>query len=691
MRSHLVALALIGTASAALADGPADNLPDAVRRIPELGVEVSAEDRAELERGLSALADAIGKLEAKKDAKVEALLPDVRIYHKAVRDALVHREFFAPAPPSGNNASKKKPDPTFSPDIAKAKRLLAEGQARAGQLLDGSAPWTTQTGLVVRGYVSKIDGSVQPYGLVIPDSYATPGATRHRLDIWFHGRGEKLSEVNFIDEREKKVGEFAPADTIVLHPYGRYCNANRFAGEVDALEVLEAVKRQYRVDEDRIAVRGFSMGGASCWQFATHFADRWFAANPGAGFSETAKFLNVFQGEKVAPTWYQQKLWHLYDSTDYALNLLQCPTVAYSGEIDRQKQAADLMAEALAAEGITLTHVIGPQTPHRYHPDSKLDVASRLDRIAEPGRKRSWPAIDFVTYTLKYNTMGWVTVDGLEEHWEKATVKARITDAGDVEASTKNVSALTFDMPSGQCPLGLTRTPRIKIDGIEIAAPRPQSDLSWHVELAKVDGKWQAKPPGTPDALRKKHDLQGPIDDAFMDSFLVVRPTGTAKSAKVDAWAKAEADHAVEHWRRQFRGDARVKSDTEVTDADIASANLVLFGDPRGNAVLRKIADKLPIRWEGDKIVAGDRSFSAEDHAPILIYPNPLNPKKYVVLNSGFTYREYDYLNNARQTPKLPDWAIVDLKTPPDSRGPGKIVAADFFGEAWELRPPHGE
>ena len=70
----------------------------------------------------------------------------------------------------------------------------------------------------------------------------------------------------------------------------------------------------------------------------------------------------------------------------------------------------------------------------------------------------------------------------------------------------------------------------------------------------------------------------------------------------------------------------------------------------------------------------------------ILICPNPLNPQRYVVLNSGFTYREYDYLNNARQVPKLPDWAIVDAATPPNSRFPGKIVDADFFDEKWSLK-----
>jgi hypothetical protein len=71
-----------------------------------------------------------------------------------------------------------------------------------------------------------------------------------------------------------------------------------------------------------------------------------------------------------------------------------------------------------------------------------------------------------------------------------------------------------------------------------------------------------------------------------------------------------------------------------------------------------------------------------------MIYPNPLNPKRYVVLNSGFTFREYDYLNNARQTPKLPDFAVVDVDRPASSRTPGRIVAAGFFGERWELTVP---
>jgi hypothetical protein len=281
-------------ATLARADGPQDNIATAVRPIPKPGIEVPAGDRQELEAGLGSLKMAMdrltgGSLKATTGQEKKPFpggVPDIEIYWKAVHDALVYNEFFSPA------------------DTNKAKALLAKGLERAEQLATGKAPWTEQTGLVVRGYVSRIDGSVQPYGLVIPKSYS-PQA-RHRLDIWFHGRGETTSEVNFIDERQRQVGTFAPADTIVLHPYGRYCNAFRFAGETDVLEALEAVKQQYRIDDDRISVRGFSMGGAACWQFAVHYADRWFAANPGAGFSETARFLNVFQKEQLKPTWYDR-------------------------------------------------------------------------------------------------------------------------------------------------------------------------------------------------------------------------------------------------------------------------------------------------------------------------------------------------------------------------------------------------
>jgi len=196
--------------------------------------------------------------------------------------------------------------------------------------------------------------------------------------------------------------------------------------------------------------------------------------------------------------------------------------------------------------------------------------------------------------------------------------------------------------------------------------------------LEKTSGHWkwttEAKSKGT-----KTVFLQGPIDDAFVDSFLIVRPTGTAQNTNVGAWISSALAKATNEWRAQFRGDARVKDDSRIAEADIAANNLVLFGDPQSNRVLRRIIDKLPIQWDGDSVRVGEKTFSADMHVPVCIFPNPLNSARYVVLNSGFTFAEAGAGSNAQQTPKLPDYAVLNIES-------GETVLADFFDERWALK-----
>ncbi len=707
-----------------LADGQKDNTAANVRPVPPLGVAIPDADKDALSKGVAELKTLIedAKKAQAKNPKLADLLPDVEIFHKSVDWALRYNQF--------NNVK----------EVRVAQEQLTEGKKRAEALKNGEAPWTKQKGLVLRAYRSKIDGSVQPYGMVIPESYT--GAPT-RLDFWIHGRGETLSELAFVDQRMKSAGQIQPKDALVLHPYGRYCCANKMAGEVDLFEALEHAKKFYRIDDDRIIVRGFSMGGASAWQFGTHFASQWCAVNPGAGFAETPEFLGGYQSEDVSGVpEYQKTLWHLYNSSEYALNLFNVPTIAYSGEIDKQKQAADVMERELKKEGLNLLHIIGPQTAHKLHPDSLVEIERRLADIAAVGRNRTPREVHFTTWTLRYNEMAWVRIDAMEE-WKKAKVDAKLTPHPDfqtvgkvtigsesfvafppqIKVKTENVRALTLTFPSGQCPLepsklwmgapvetkkGVVESHPLEnwltIDDQTSKIDQVMSDRSLVVHLVKKDGKWQR---GTYDpilflsgtnvftsgagsitisSLKKHHGLQGPIDDAFWDSFVFVTPSGPALNPAVEKWVGSELPRAVREWQKQFRGVAPQKKDTEIQDDDIAKNNLVLWGDPSSNAILKKIADKLPIKWTADGIEAGGKKYSATEHMPVLIYPNPLNPTKYVVLNSGFTYREYDYLNNARQVPKLPDWAIVNLSEAPNAITPGKIVDAGFFDEAWKVK-----
>jgi hypothetical protein len=633
-----------------------------VKPVPPPGIEVLAQDRAELQSGLDHLRAEIEKLHG------NPLLPDVLIYSEAVRYALEYNEFF--------NAG----------EIAKARALLQHGEERARELAEGHAAWPTATGLVVRGYISKIDGSVQPYGLVVPPSYSPSAPHRWRLDTWFHGRNETLSEVNFLADRERNVGEFAPRDTIVLHLYGRFCNASKFAGEVDLFEALDAVKRQYAIDENRILDRGFSMGGGTAWHVGTHYAGMWTAVAPGAGFSESEQFLHLASsGPKAPPAW-EQTLFHMYDASDYALNLTNTTTIAYNGEIDPQKQAADVMEGVMAELGMRLTRVIGPQTAHRYHPDSKVEIERMLDAIAVRGADAYPRAVHFTTWTLAYNQMKWVTVNSLLHHWQRARIDAEIAGESAVNVTTGNVDGFSLEMGPGGCPLDVAHKVTVTIDGEKVAAETPGSDRSWRVRFGKLDGHWVELKAAAGNSLHKVHALQGPIDDAFLDSFIFVTPTGTPLAPGVAPWVDAEQKRAIIEWRRQFRGEARVRADKDVTADDIARSNLVLWGDPGSNQVLGRIIGSLPVKWTAESVKLGANKYSAQTCAPILIYPNPLNPRKYVVLNSGFTFRERAYLNNADQTPKLPDYAIVDTSTPPDARWPGKIALAGFFDEGWGMR-----
>ncbi len=495
-------LIMVLVAAPLKADGPADNVADKVRRIPPPGIAIPDPQRQQLQAGVDILGEMIDNLRTTlkgKPAQLD-LLPDVQIFHNAVRYALTHNEFYD------------------LKEIEIARKQLQLGVIRAKELGEGKPSWTTQTGPVVRGYVSKTDGSVQPFGLVVPASFQPNSGRSHRLDLWCHGRGEKLTELSFIQGRLNSPGEFTPPNAFVLHLYGRYCNANKFAGEVDLFEAYENVRKHYPIDENRLVIRGFSMGGAACWQFAVHYAGMFAAAAPGAGFAETPEFLRVFQSENVQPAEYERKLWNLYDCPGYAINLFNCPTVAYSGEVDKQKQAADVMAKALAGEGMELTHLIGPKTGHAYHPQTKIELNRRIDAIVARGRNSVPRQVKFATFTLRYNRMFWLTLDGLEEHWSQARVDAQIAGNNSVRLKTQNVAALTLSFGPGQCPLDSTQKPHVVLDDKELAGPSVQTDRSWVAHFRKgVDG-WALVTSADDGTLAKRPGLQGPIDDAFWEA-----------------------------------------------------------------------------------------------------------------------------------------------------------------------------
>ncbi len=625
-------------------------------RVPPNGIPIAKSDRSELQSGVDAFGREIASLQRAlaDEPDLLALLPDVQIFHRAVDWPLRYDEFYR------------------SNEVSLARKLLEQGTERARQLREGRAPWLTATGLVVRGFVSRIDGSVQPYGLVVPSGFAADHDKSRRLDVWLHGRDNNLTELKFISDRQRSYGEFTPADTIVLHPYGRYCNAFKFAGETDVFEAMEHVKKFYRIDEKRMALRGFSMGGAGVWHLAAHHPGVWAVAAPGAGFAETAEYQKLGTNRAKVPPW-EQELWQLYDATDYAANFFNLPVIAYNGTDDPQRQAADVMERAMKAEGLTLPRVWGTNVGHKYTPEGKREVNRFVDESVAKGMSELPPEIHFTTRTLRYHRAPGISVTRLSRHWERADVTMKIGSNKSFNIQTRNVEQLQLAFSAR------TIDPRkVAVDGKAVFIAGENLDGTFSPLLEKQRDGW-TQVIGDMGTGSKRPGIQGPIDDAFMDSFLVVRPTGTALNEKTGAWVSSALTRATNDWRAQFRGDARVKEDSQVTEADIATHNLILFGDPQSNLLLARITKKLPVTWRGEFLQVGNKMFSLATHVPMLIFPNPLNPRRYIVLNTGFTFAEAGKGSNAQQTPKLPDYAVLDVAT--DS-----VVLADFFDEQWELR-----
>jgi pimeloyl-ACP methyl ester carboxylesterase len=644
--------------------------PTSNRQVPPPGIDIPADDVRDMNADLQKLAREIeqlrGKLIEGKSANA-GLLPDVEVFHKSALYAVQYDEIFKPQ------------------EIATARAQIKLGFDRAKELREGKPSWASATGPLILGYTSRVDGSVQPYGLIVPDDWKPGDKTPRPLYLWFHGRGDTLTELNFIAGRLKAKHDFSTPNAFELHLYGRFCNASKFAGETDCFEAIADAKRRYAIDPNRIVEMGFSMGGATGWHMAAHYPDSWAVGSSGAGFAETEVYAKVDDPKKTPPPWWERKLYALYDCNVIAANYGNLPFIAYSGEIDPQKQSADLMEKALADEGLKLERLIGPGVGHKYEPETKKELSRRIDAYVAKGRDPLTPHIRFQTFTTRYNECKWVTIDALDQHWEKAEIDATLVDEGTIRVKTKNVAAFTIAFPPGPVPLDKTHPPRVIIDEQELVGPVVKEGWTAHFAVGPQK-KWTATATNQSTTPTKHHGLQGPIDDAFVDSFIFVRPTGKPLNDKVGAWAQSELDLAIAGWRRVFRGDARVKDDTALTAEDVKNSNLILWGDPGSNKALAQLLPKLPVQWTKDKLVVGAQTTNAADHAPIFIYPNPANPNRYIVVNSGFTFRMGARTSNSLQTPKLPDWAVIDLNTPPNDDWPGKVVDAGFFDEAWRWK-----
>ncbi len=325
------------------------------------------------------------------------------------------------------------------------------------------------------------------------------------------------------------------------------------------------------------------------------------------------------------------------------------------------------MEEAFQAEGRKLEHLIGPGMGHKYHPEVLKELISKLSAAAAAGQPVNPSELHLQTKHLRVHQRRWISIEGQDKAYEDTRVDAVRQGEQQWQLTTKNVNRLKLQTPAGA---------KLSIDGQAISGSSP-------LLLSRQNNQWQVV--RAFDTNLKRPGLSGPIDDAFFDPFLFVTPTGKSSNEKVAQWVACEQAYAITRWKSLMRGEPRVKRDVDVTADDLAKYHVVVWGDTRSNQLLARLAkQKLPVTWNESSVRVGQESWTADKHVPVAIMPNPESPNRYLVINTGLTFRDAHDKTNSLQNPQLPDWAVIDITTPRSANAPGKITAAGFFSERWE-------
>jgi len=519
-------------------------------------------------------------------------------------------------------------------------RILAGTAAAALALL-----WAQgfATGPRVETFVSRVDDSEQPYALYVPPGFDP--ARKYPLVISLHAE-ESNAEIGLmrIFGQSSRIadGSLAPfrlfhprdVDFLVASPLARGTMGYEGIAERDVYDALADVERRYPVDEDRIYLTGVSMGGGGALRLALTRPDVWAAVAVVCG--DVAPGLESLAG-----------------------NALNLPVRLFHGEQDplAPAESSRQWQRRLLDAGAPAEYFEYPLVRHNAW-DYAYRGGAIFDWFYGKRRQRFPDHVHFTTDSYKYRSAYWVRIDGLTPG-TAAWIDARQT-AGEARVETRNVDGFTIAPDHA--------VTAVTIDGTTLRLPKAAS-----LSFRKVDGRWQR---GLFARAGKGPGSEGPMTEAVSGRHLYVYGTaGTSSSEEMDERRKA-AETAAE-WsteRERLRLKLPVKADLDVTEGDIATSDLVLFGTRETNSVIARFADRLPLAL----------SPGAADYGLVFLAPAGSH---YVLVNSGLPF--WTGWEDGRGGDHYAPWQYRELSGLGDfvvfKGSMAHVVASGRFDSSWKV------
>lgn len=523
---------------------------------------------------------------------------------------------------------------------------------------DNPSAIDTLSGAVEWAYASRADDSGQPFKIAIPVGYDKNRT--YPLVVVMHGYGG--------NHMEYSTGVTSNPDFFELHVLGR----GRGGGytdlsEADVLDAVDYVRRYWAVDGDRVHLTGASMGGGGTFKLATRYPDRWASGRPVCGYGTDLPVRNALS----VPL--------------YSTHSVDDPTVPVLGSRAPLRMLSEAGGRVVIDETDGLQH-------------AAWNYAEGNARAADWSKTQARPAfrdvrhIDFTALDRKSCGAFWLHVT----EWGDAFGPARFNAAAGTDnrlyLRAENIRTLRLSL--GDSPFDRSKDLSVSVNGavfVTAAAPLPDSlFIDRGTGVWSVSPVWTARPSF---ALRTGGGAHNLYDG---EPLLIVYGTAGTDEAREAMALAAEAASKSPHplWaadggdvkdgvpsHHNLYARLKTKPDTAVTESDLAACHLVLIGRQDQNRLVARMADRLPVRFDGWITCSDGKRIPSAKAVMGVVHRNPLAPHRLIYWVSAERpedYRPNHFLLRLQdQSYSGPDLLVVQDDPP-------RIVQTRSFTSRWE-------
>ncbi|MEA4884114.1 MAG: prolyl oligopeptidase family serine peptidase [Clostridia bacterium] len=562
--------------------------------------------------------------------------------------------------------------------------LRTEGfEAQESITLSAKSP----TEVYTTTFVSRNDGSVQKFSVVPPANFDP--AAKYGLILTLHGASV---------ECQGQAACYSPKDWAYVVAA---TNRREFGfdwqdwGRLNALETLDEAMKAFSIDPNRVWLTGHSMGGHGTWNIGLQYPDKFAAIAPSAGWNsfETYVPFSLRQDCAFAPPELlaiQQSVERGNNSLAIMENAANLPAYVLQGSADDDVPVdhARRAVQTLRWLGSEVQYCEKPGLPHWWDEEGPgtacVDYPELMDFLKTHTRNPVPTRVVYKTTDLGINNGAyWAWIDKQTKVFHESIIDARSVAPNRIAVSTDNVAQFTLDLKEGLVGLGIVD---LVVDGETIPMTLGQYGP---VTLHRTDGGKFTLGRVAATRFEKTPEMFGPIRAAYFSPFVLVY--GTRGSEDETNVTLSLARLQAQRWWRQGNGYTRIIPDTAVTDDIIANYNLILFGGPNINSFTTRISEGLPVKIDGQRIELGNHAYAHDNLSVRFVYPNPLNPKRYVVVNAGTSIdglKMTELVNIIRSSAPLPDYVIYGEKA--WVKGWSGFLAAGFFDNRWQVDESQG-